>query len=245
MESLGNVFLIVMMMVCLIVFAIDINRHVSRLALNPLGRVLTVVQYHCEKIFQYTEGLVEELHDQKHRKEQYDNKDKVNEGNLLENIVDKLIMIVERAVQKLEPDFKVPTNDEERMILAFQDAGQIESFDIVKTLTTAVAAAGEVVFGAVKTNAAGPELQRQDSMEVKALVSKFVASDGVPVDVLAMLDAPWTSPWNFNALDVAEGSTCAVAHCIMHSTKGAADFISAEVSREQLEHFLAAVKHGY
>jgi len=61
LEAVGNCFLILMMLLCLIVFAIDLNRHVTRLALNPLGRVLTVVQFHCKKIFAYTEDMNAEI----------------------------------------------------------------------------------------------------------------------------------------------------------------------------------------
>jgi hypothetical protein len=218
LEALGNTLLLIVMMGCLIGFAVDLNARVTQMALNPLGRVLESVQYHCSTIFKYTEDINQDLDDQMKRKENYDCMDLTNESELVEAVVDKLVIITNRAVEQLEPACKVAKTEEDKMMLCFQERPDLE---------------------VMKESSAKRTLKKILTASTLQSAEQFARGTAV-LDAIEMLDTA-----SFNALEVPSDSACQVALCIFEYNRGASEFIKENVGMARLNAFLGAVRIGH
>jgi len=261
MEAWGNLLLVVTIIITLSGFAIDLNRHVTRLALNPLGRVLTVVQYHCCQIFEYAPDAIGQ--DDTKKEENYDMLHLANESALIETVVEKLIIIVERAVSKYEGHHvKVATTDEEKLVMCFQGVNTVVKGAAAKTVKTVtlLKSATSAFTDTIGMQASGPsaknivELSKGDGQgttltSAQAVVVKrpdtLVADRAARFGATIGPAAEFLGTPDFDALAVPKESVCIVAFAIMQSTQGADHFINRSVNQSQLSAFIEAVRDGY
>lgn len=220
-EAVGSIGLIISVTLCLLGFSVTLQHGVTRLALKPLERMLSVVRYNCGKIFQYAADIESEL-DADFRKENFDCNENTNESALLEAVIDKLVIVCERAVARLEPVKKVAETDEDRLVLFFQNANKAD--------------AGEMkAENSYSSSSNKARQQRRGS-----LLTKWQGTSGVPLEVLTTLDSN-----TFNALDIPADALRAVAFCLMVSSNGCGEFIKSEVEEPRLSCFLRAVQNEY
>jgi hypothetical protein len=195
--------------------------------------VLIVVQYHCRSIFHYTEDIQTEINEYGDRKENYDNIDLTNESMLIETVVEKLIIIVERAVAKLEPAYKAGQSEEDQLIMCFQENWYM-----------AVANVKKIVGKTQKTqqfNGEGDDMRATASTRSSAEFGRAsmhnTKIEGVPED----LQDTWDDI-SFNALDIPAEAATPVALNILWNANCGSPYIKKVCGQTRFMNFVDAVR---
>jgi len=111
------------------VFALVMSNSISKVALEPLERMLDVVRQRCQQIFRYTDDLKEDMVEEEvtEEEEDFDDFEQSSEFQLLEKVVAKLALIAHLTTNNPELELKDNMNENEIMVLNWMQGTQVKA----------------------------------------------------------------------------------------------------------------------
>lgn len=212
-----QMLLIICIIIVMCTFGLILSSSVSKIALQPLERMLDTVRVVAGKIFKYAEELEAGEEEQD---EEYDDIEQVSEFDLLEKVVKKLAAMAELTSQKQDAMDQEGMNEEDLGVLQFMRGDNAAK--------TAEPEKGLSPHGA----------PHQGGMGVQAAILSL------KIDTLGISSQIYNS-WDFNVLELTKEQKIAVSRWACVHTYGVTTLVVNFISEEKLGKFMSGAESQY
>jgi len=221
-ESMASMGLVICIIIVMCTFGLLMSTAISKIALQPLERMLNIVREHCRQIFKYTTDLQYALDEEESEEEDeaYDDLEQVSEFGLLEKVVAKLTGIADLAALSRVPEVKENMNENDIMTLNWMqgDVGTTQTNKISRTFV---------------------EDDRDEEGSKLILLGKMTATK-LSNEVITSLNSP-----DFDSLELSKDTQAAIAMYLVTGSEGTSDWVQRNVQESQLCKFLSLLESKY
>jgi hypothetical protein len=217
-ESAASIALLTFVIIVMCGFGLLLSSSISKIALQPLERMLSVVREHCAQIFKYTNDLQEDDEDED-SDEDYDNMDAEGEFKILEKVVMKLTGIVNVAICK-DNEVKEDMDENDIMALNYMNGGQgIQAADAQRQISQR------------------PDCEKEHKA-IGPMHCTFINS--IPHEVIESLEGTY-----FDSLAISQEMQISVAAYVIAMSEGSSNWTCTNVQETHLLKFVTVCESKY